>query len=233
MQVSLQKLKQGVAPQGYQGIIQHKSVSDFPINQIVCRIDDGAKYIDCIQYMHMLPWLNISSGVPRYENIVSFYYFTYGDLHPDVEIYILRRTIRHPHKKVTYDNFYMYLDDTLGAKFEIFDGGVDYRVDYLSPIIFKGYQKELERFNALEKLILDQSELIEKHIRSFENRVKTLEKAQRQKINAQTQDLSTLFKQQQQQPLIDLDSKHFRKRKSKDLNKQVINKARQLQQAFM
>jgi len=230
MQVSLQKLKQGVAPQGYQGI-QHKSVSDFPINQIVCRVDDGAntKYIDCIPYMHMIPWLGLRSGIhPKYENIVH-YYFTYGDLHPDVEIYILHRRNfdpRHPHK---YDHVYMYLDDTLGAKFEIFDGGIDNRVDYLSPIIFKVYQKELKQFNAL----VNQSELIEKHIRSLENRVKTLEKAQRQKINAQTQDLSTLFKQQQQQPLIDLDSKHFRKRKSKDLNKQVINKARQLQQAFM
>jgi hypothetical protein len=224
--LSLQKLKQGVAPQGYQGI-QHKSVSDFPINQIVCRIMDGANIIDCIPYMHMVPWLDRSSGYSEYDKTVQ-YYLTYGDLHPDVEIYILRR--RHPDPRISLfcDTFYMYLDDTLGAKFEIWNQGGN-TVDYLSPIIFKGYQKELKQFTAL----VNQSELIEKHIRSLENRVKTLEKAQRQKINAQTQDLSTLFKQQQQQPLIDLDSKHFRKKKSKDLNKQVINKARQLQQAFM
>lgn len=105
----------------------------------------------------------------------------------------------------------------------------------MSPIIFKGYQKELERFNALEKLILDQSELNEKYIHSLENRVKSLEKAQRQKINSQTIDSSTLFKQQQQQPLIDLQykPKELRKKRSKDLKKDAVNKARQLQQALM
>lgn len=95
----------------------------------------------------MVPWLNISSGFPKHDNTVQ-YYFTYGDLHPNVEIYILRRHNPDPRLSQFWETFYMYLDDTLGAKFELCNQGGE-RVDYLSPIIFKGYHRELKQFNGL------------------------------------------------------------------------------------
>lgn len=227
--LSLQKLKQEAAS----GRIQVKSVSDFPINEIV--FIDITRYIDCIPYIRMA--ISFQTGIGPLRLHMIQYYLTYGDLHPDVVIYIrTNQTLSPPHIRYTY--YDVYLHDTLAARWSANDHGgmntIDGVYGYLSPIIFKKYQQELEQFNAIEKLILDQSKLNEKYIHSLENRVKSLEKAQRQKINSQTIDSSFLFKQQQQ-PLIDLqyNPKELRKKRSKDLKKDAVNKARQLQQALM
>lgn len=229
---SVSDLLQKLAQERVGARISRKSVSDFPINQIVMHIEHQYRgypfdrsdfsiyvpeFIDCIPYMHLGYSINGSYMIPGMD---ASYYFTYGDLHPNVKIYIA------PQRVGSY--IHMYRDNKLGALY--YDGGKDgigrqyTRLEYLSPIIFKNYKKE-ERINVLEK-----------YIHSLENRVKSLEKAQRQKVNSQTIDSSYLFRQQQQQqPLIDLqyNPKELRKKKSKDLKKDTVNKARQLQQALM